>query len=110
MPTYRTVTGRKRSRRCPTPAEIKAQRLRYRLTQTKAAEMIFCTLSAWQQWEAPGDSVKARKMHPAFWELWTMRARWDERKRQKMAWIEACRFGPIQPPAPAADPPETRPA
>lgn len=35
----------------------------------EAAAMIYCTLRAWQDWEAG-----KRRMHPAFWELWHVKA------------------------------------
>lgn len=42
------------------------------LTQTEAAALIWCSLRAWQQWEA-GD----RRMHAAFWELFTAKSHDD---------------------------------
>ena len=42
------------------------EREAFGLTQTEASELIWCSLRAWQQWEA-GD----RRMHAAFWELFT---------------------------------------
>ena len=53
----------------PTPEEIRAAREAAGLTQTEAAAIIYCTLRAWQDWEAG-----ARRMHPAFWELWRIKA------------------------------------
>ena len=50
--------------RCPHRADIRTARDATGLTQTEAAHLVYCTLSAWQRWEA-GD----RQMHPAFWEL-----------------------------------------
>lgn len=52
------------SRPNPSPAEIKVARHRAALTQRQAAELIYCTLRGWQNWE-----LGERKMHPAFWEL-----------------------------------------
>lgn len=54
----------------PTPATIRAARAAAGLTQTAAAALLHTTCRVWQQWEA-GD----RKMHPAFWELFRLRAR-----------------------------------
>lgn len=48
----------------PRPAEIVALRESAGLTQTQAAELIYCSLRGWQDWESG-----ARRMHPAFWEL-----------------------------------------
>lgn len=53
----------------PAPAIIKAAREAAGLTQTAAAALIYCTLRGWQEWEAGN-----RRMHPAFWELWRMKA------------------------------------
>lgn len=58
----------------PTKEEIAAAREKAGMTQTEAAAVIFCSLNAWQQWEA-GD----RRMHPAFWELWKLKVAKRER-------------------------------
>ncbi len=55
--------------RNPDPSEIRAEREVAHLTQTAAAELIHSTCRTWQQWEA-GD----RRMHPAFWELFQIKA------------------------------------
>lgn len=55
--------------RNPTPEEIRAARQRAGLTQTQAAALIHCTLRGWQDWEGG-----QRRMHPAFWELFRLRA------------------------------------
>jgi DNA-binding XRE family transcriptional regulator len=52
--------------RPPIPAEVLAARQAAGLTQTEAAVTIHCRLRAWQQWESG-----KRKMHPAFWELFS---------------------------------------
>jgi DNA-binding transcriptional regulator YiaG len=56
----------------PYPAEIQAARKAAGLSQTAAAAMVHTTCRTWQQWEA-GD----RKMHPAFWELFSIKSRSD---------------------------------
>ncbi len=48
----------------PTPAVIRAERERYGLTQTQAAQLVYSALRSWQDWEAG-----QRRMHPALWEL-----------------------------------------
>lgn len=65
----------------PTPAEIREARekaetvlgrkLEAPLTQTQAAELIFSTLRAWQDWEAEG--ATNRRMHPAAFELFLLK-------------------------------------
>ncbi len=55
--------------RTPKPAEIRAAREAAGLTQTEAAALVYCTLSAWQRWEQD-----ERRMHPATWELWRIKA------------------------------------
>jgi len=53
----------------PTPLEIRAARKLLGISQAEAALMVHSTCRVWQQWEA-GD----RKMHPAFWELFRVKA------------------------------------
>jgi putative transcriptional regulator len=52
----------------PTPAQVLAARKAAGMTQTEAAEIVYSSLRAWQQWEA-GD----RSMHPAIWQWWLHR-------------------------------------
>lgn len=66
------------SARNPKPAEIRAAREAAGLTQTEAAELIHCSLNAWQQWESDLPN-QHRKMHPAFWELFEIKARGRKR-------------------------------
>lgn len=54
--------------RNPMPGEIRASRKAAGLTQTAAGVLVHTTCRVWQQWEA-GD----RRMHPAFWELWSLK-------------------------------------
>ena len=49
--------------------QVKEAREAKGLTQTDAAHLIYSTQRAWQMWES-GD----RRMHPAFWELWQIKA------------------------------------
>jgi len=53
----------------PCPDQIKSARASAGLTQTKAAELIYCSLRGWQDWESG-----VRRMHPAFFELFTLKA------------------------------------
>jgi DNA-binding transcriptional regulator YiaG len=53
----------------PAASDIKAIRLYFGHTQRRAAELVHTSTRAWQQWEA-GD----RRMHPAFWELYMLKA------------------------------------
>ena len=53
----------------PSPEQIRAARELAGLTQTAAAGLLHSTCRVWQQWEA-GD----RRMHPAMWELFRMKA------------------------------------
>jgi putative transcriptional regulator len=54
----------------PTPAQIVWARNKLGLTQTQAAELIYCSMRGWQEWEGG-----RREMHPAFWELWNLKAK-----------------------------------
>jgi len=53
----------------PTPQEILAAREAAGLTQTQAAMLVHASCRTWQQWEADD-----RRMHPAFWELFCIKA------------------------------------
>lgn len=59
----------KSAARNPSPMEIRSARESAGLTLAAAAALVHASLRSWQQWEA-GD----RKMHPAFWELFTIKA------------------------------------
>lgn len=52
----------------PTPEQIKQARMDAGLTQTKAAELIYCSFGAWQKWE-----LGSREMHRAFFELFLIK-------------------------------------
>jgi DNA-binding transcriptional regulator YiaG len=65
MPNHPNRSRRASPAANPTPDEIRAARASAGLTQTEAARLIYCTLRAWQDWEAG-----KRRMHPALWELW----------------------------------------
>lgn len=58
----------------PSPAEIRAAREDAGLTQTQAAALIYSGLRAWQGWEAPLGNPDHRRMHPAIWELFLIKA------------------------------------
>ena len=52
----------------PEPTELKRARLRAGMTQTQAAEVIYSSRRAWQDWEAG-----LHPMHPALWELFKLK-------------------------------------
>lgn len=54
----------------PAPDVIKEIRSEIGISQTAAAALVHTTCRTWQQWEA-GD----RRMHPAFWELFNIKAK-----------------------------------
>lgn len=54
----------------PTPEAIRAARHAAGLTQTQAAALVYCALRGWQDWEAG-----KRAMHPAFFELFLLKAK-----------------------------------
>lgn len=68
--------------RNPDPAEVRAAReavqVRWGLgitaAQTWCAEQVHTTARAWQQWETEAESPSHRRMHPAFWELFRIKA------------------------------------
>jgi len=52
----------------PKPEDIKAAREAAQLTQSEAAALVHCTLSAWQRWEQA-----ERRMPPGLWELFKIK-------------------------------------
>lgn len=63
-----SALARKREFPNPSPADIRAARKAAGMTQPVAGALLHSSSRAWQQWEA-GD----RRMHPALWELFTMK-------------------------------------
>jgi DNA-binding transcriptional regulator YiaG len=59
----------KSAARNPKPAEIRALRESAGLSQAEAGAMVHTTGEVWKGWETEDGSVKHRRMHPAFWEL-----------------------------------------
>lgn len=59
----------------PTPAQIRAARELAGLTQTEAAQLVYATLRAWQNWENEIDPAESRRMHPAIFELFLVKVR-----------------------------------
>lgn len=53
----------------PAPADIRAARESVGMTQTQAAQLIYSTMRAWQEWEAGN-----RRMHPQLWESFRSKA------------------------------------
>ena len=64
----------------PTAQQIKAARESAGLTQTQAAELVFSSTRAWQQWEA-----QDRGMHLAFWALFCYRIEALKRKQTQIS-------------------------
>lgn len=58
----------------PTPSEIRAAREAAGLSQAAAGALLHSTCRVWQQWE-----YGARRMHPAFWELFRLKVERGER-------------------------------
>lgn len=56
------------SRESPTPQQITRVRNNAGLTQTQAADILYCNLRTWQKWEG-----NESKMHPALWELFNIK-------------------------------------
>lgn len=56
------------ARGSPPPADIKAARIRAGISQAAAAKLVYKTTRAWELWEGG-----ARRMDPAFWELFLIR-------------------------------------
>lgn len=53
----------------PSADSVRSARDSVQLTQAQAAAMIHCAERSWQEWESGG-----RRMHPAFWELFQIKA------------------------------------
>lgn len=68
--------------RNPKPSEVRAARERVQEdkglgiteAQTYCAELVHSPIGSWQQWEADEKSSTNRRMHPAFWELFRIKA------------------------------------
>lgn len=60
--------------RNPSPAEVRADREAAGLTQAQAAALVYASLRNWQQWEQSEGASSARRMHPAIWELFRVKA------------------------------------
>ena len=60
--------------RNPSHAEVRAAREAAGLTQAQAAALVYASLRNWQQWEQAEGASSARRMHPAIWELFRMKA------------------------------------
>ena len=60
--------------RNPTAAEVRAAREAAGLTQEQSASLVYASLRNWQQWEQSEGASSARRMHPAIWELFRMKA------------------------------------
>jgi len=52
----------------PTIEQIKSARAAAGLTQKQAAELVRCTVRAWEKWECGGN-----RMHPGLWELFKIK-------------------------------------
>jgi DNA (cytosine-5)-methyltransferase 1 len=59
--------------RNPSPADVRAAREAAGLTQAQAAALVYASPRNWQQWEQEAGS-NARRMHPAIWELFRLKA------------------------------------
>jgi putative transcriptional regulator len=55
--------------RNPAPVEIRERREAAGLTQAQAAELIYSSARAWQNWEMPTDTIEHRRMPPGLFEL-----------------------------------------
>jgi len=62
--------GKRTPSRNPRPAEIVAAREAAGVTQTQAGALLHTSCRVWQQWEAG-----ARRMHPAFFELFNIKTK-----------------------------------
>lgn len=78
MPNHPNRSRAKSPASNPTPSEIKEARSQAGITQEQAGKMLHTTVRVWQQWEA-GD----RRMHPAFWELFRIKAGFIQRMNNK---------------------------
>lgn len=58
--------------RTPLSAEVKALREEHGITQAKAAEMVYVSLRAWQQWESETEGDR-RSMPPGLWQLFRLK-------------------------------------
>ena len=57
-----------------TPEQVRAAREAAGITQAAAAALVHTSIRSWQQWEAPVGDRNHRRMHPAFWELFSIKS------------------------------------
>jgi len=70
----RSSGARDAASRNPPPAEVREAREAAQLTPEEAAKLVHTSGRAWRQWEYVGDDrAQARRMHPAFWELFRIK-------------------------------------
>lgn len=69
MPSHPNRRRRDNPAANPKPADIADARAKARLTQREAAALVYSTERGWQAWESG-----FRRMHPAIWELWQIKA------------------------------------
>ncbi len=60
----------------PTPEQVAKARERMKMTQAEAAALIYKQWRAWDRYEKG-----LRKMDPAYWELWQIKAKIDQLER-----------------------------
>lgn len=70
MPNHPNRSRRDTPAANPSPEQIAEARQAAGLTQSASADLLHTSTRSWQQWEK-GD----RRMHPAFWELFKIKAR-----------------------------------
>ena len=70
MTNHPNRSGAPRAGSNPSPTEVRSAREAAGLSQTAAGALVYASLRAWQTWES-GD----RRMHPAIWELWEIKAK-----------------------------------
>lgn len=58
----------------PSPAKIRKAREAAALTQTEAGDLVYVGVRTWQKWEADEGMPNHRAMHPAFFELFNIKA------------------------------------
>ena len=68
-----THNNRGKRRANPLPATIRRAREVAGLTQKQAGELLHTTPAVWMSWET-SEGVNARRMHPAFWELFLIKS------------------------------------
>lgn len=74
--------------RAPTPAQVRAARARFDMTQDAAARLVYASPRAWQKWETDKGMEDHRPMHAGLFELFAAKAALQANPGRADAFVE----------------------